>query len=158
MPLQISLFLHGLVVLFLSLNFFSFKRPEVISVDIYTSPAKPKFIDRQHVGSKRSVGVGNDPVSDHHLITEEPVIIFEPPIKQRTEEARLNRYTGQAKLKVLIDTDGSIRDVKLLNSLKYGLDTRAIELVRQVKLSPAKVNGQPVAVVRDFTINFRATD
>ena len=97
------------------------------------------------------------PVADY-LITDEPSVIFEPKNKQRTEEARKNGYTGTARLKILVDTDGNVRDVKLLNELKYGLGERAIEIVKQVKLSPAKINGKPVAVIRDFTITFKATD
>ena len=97
------------------------------------------------------------PIADY-LITDEPSVIFEPKNKQRTEEARKNGYTGTARMKILVDTEGNVRDVKLLNSLKYGLDERAIEIVKQVKLSPAKVNGKPVAVIRDFTITFKATD
>jgi TonB family protein len=97
------------------------------------------------------------PVADY-LITDEPSVVFEPKNKQRTEEARKNGYTGTARLKILIDETGIVRDVKLINSLKYGLDERAIELAKQVKLSPAKVNGKPVAVIRDFTITFKATD
>lgn len=97
------------------------------------------------------------PVADY-LITDEPSVIFEPKNKQRTEEARKNGYTGTARMKILVDTEGNVRDVKLLNELKYGLGERAVEIVKQVKLSPAKVNGKPVAVIRDFTITFKATD
>lgn len=97
------------------------------------------------------------PVADY-LITDEPRVISEPKNKQRTEEARKNGYTGTSRMKILVDTEGNVRDVKLLNSLKYGLDERAVEIVKQVKLSPAKVNGKPVAVIRDFTITFKATD
>ncbi len=97
------------------------------------------------------------PVADY-LITDEPAVIFEPKNKQRTEEARKNGYTGTARMKILVDIEGNVRDVKLLNELKYGLGERAIEIVKQVKLSPAKVNGKPVAVIRDFTITFKATD
>ncbi len=97
------------------------------------------------------------PVADY-LITDEPSVIFEPKNKQRTEEARKNGYTGTARMKILVDTNGTVRDVKLLNELKYGLGERAMEIVKQVKLSPAKVNGKPVAVIRDFTITFKATD
>jgi TonB family protein len=97
------------------------------------------------------------PVADY-LITDEPSVIFEPKNKQRTEEARKNGYTATARMKILVDVEGNVRDVKLLNELKYGLGERAIEIVKQVKLSPAKVNGKPVAVIRDFTITFKATD
>ena len=97
------------------------------------------------------------PVADY-LITDEPSIIFEPKNKQRTDEARKNGYTGIAILKILVDETGIVREVKLVNSLKYGLNERAIELAKQIKLSPAKINGKPVAVIRDFTINFKSND
>ena len=71
---------------------------------------------------------------------------------------RQNGYTGIAILKILVDETGIVREVKLVNSLKYGLNERAIELAKQIKLSPAKINGKPVAVIRDFTINFKSND
>lgn len=184
-PLQISILVHGSILLLLVVLD---GRPQdtivsdIIDLDVYTTPlvaTKPMIPSKptravsprqaSDVNTK-SASVSNDqetpensdnavpvPVADY-LITEEPKVISEPKNKQRTDEARKNGYTGTAKLKILIDIYGNVRDVKLLNSLKFGLDERAIELARQVKLSPAKVEGKPVNVIRDFTITFKATD
>lgn len=184
-PLQISILVHGSILLLLVVLD---GRPQdtivsdIIDLNIYTTPlvaTKPMIPSKptravsprqaSDVNTK-SASVSNDqetpensdnavpvPVADY-LITEEPKVISEPKNKQRTDEARKNGYTGTAKLKILIDIYGNVRDVKLLNSLKFGLDERAIELARQVKLSPAKVEGKPVNVIRDFTITFKATD
>ncbi len=97
------------------------------------------------------------PTSDS-LVTQEPSIVFEPKKKERTEEARRNGYTGKARMRVLIDQEGNVREVTLLNELKYGLDLRAIELAKQTKFKPAMMNSNPVTVLREFTVTFKATD
>lgn len=182
LPLQISLLLHGLAVLFLSWDAFSFKPESKFFVDVWMSEEKtdsssaalslplPQFKNTVVDGTKNKVSEqqstqGTQQTEDtswweaaEGAVTEEPVIISEPKNKQRTEEARKHGYTGQARLKIFIDAEGNVQDVKLLNVLKYGLDQRAIDLAKQIRLSPAKINGKPVGVVRDFTINFKATD
>lgn len=92
------------------------------------------------------------------LITEEASIKYEPTKKERTEDARKNGYTGKAYMQILIDREGVVRDVKMLNHLKYGLSERAMELALQTRFYPAKIKNEPVAVSRQFSVTFRATD
>lgn len=176
-PLLVSVLLHG-AVLWAYLSTERFEKYDVIEMSLYTgansvSPSKnvqKKSIQDSSAVLKKAqkdddlstvVTEGEEiyfgAVSDE-LVTEEPKIISEPRIKARTEEARRNAYTGIAKLKIWIDSEGNVRDAKLVNSLKYGLNERAIELAKQIKLTPAKVQGKPVSIVRDFTITFGSTE
>lgn len=96
-------------------------------------------------------------VSDS-LITQDASIKYEPLKKERTEEARKNGYTGKAYLQILIDREGIVREVKILNELKYGLSEKARELALQTRFNPAKIKEEPVAVSRQFSVTFKATD
>lgn len=93
--------------------------------------------------------------ADDFLVTQNVKLIFSPKA-QRTEEARKEGYTGDAQLSLLVDKDGIVRNVQLLNELKFGLGERAIEIAKQLKFSPAQVKGEPVAVRIKFVILFKS--
>jgi len=73
-----------------------------------------------------------------------------------TEAARLNRTQGTVTLRILIDENGDVTDVRVLSGLPDGLNEQAMAAVREAKFKPAMKDGKPVAyrlVVRmDFTI------
>ena len=93
--------------------------------------------------------------ADDFLVTQNVKLIFSPKA-QRTEEARKEGYTGDAQLSLLVDKDGVVRSVQLLNELKFGLGDRAIEIAQQLKFSPAQIKGEPVAVRIKFVILFKS--
>lgn len=175
--LQMSIFIHFVLVVIIFIPKFNsseFESQEIVDFDIKNdsvshSESLPKN-SRSRVEKKESLSSLSEELKvetdefagDFQVVegavTEEPKIISEPPLKQRTEEARKHGYTGTAKLKILIDQEGYVQEVQLMNSLSYGLNERAIELAKQVRLSPARINGKPIPVLRDFTITFKATD
>ncbi len=69
------------------------------------------------------------------------------------EVARQARVTGVVILEIIIDTDGSMRDVKVLRSIPL-LDQAAIDAARQWRYEPTLLNGVPVPVVMTATVNF----
>jgi protein TonB len=44
--------------------------------------------------------------------------------------------------------------VKVLKPLPFGLDQAAVEAVKQWTFKPATLNGQPVEVIFNLTVNF----
>lgn len=75
---------------------------------------------------------------------ERAVITFQP-MPLYTEEARLNRYTGVAKLRVVLDADGTVSSVVPFNALPYGLTEEAIKTAKSIKFIPATLDGVPVS-------------
>jgi len=73
---------------------------------------------------------------------------------QYSEEARKARYQGTVVLEAVVQKDGSVQIVRVVRSLGFGLDEKAIEALRQWKFSPAKQNGVPVAVSLNIEVNF----
>lgn len=61
-----------------------------------------------------------------------------------TEEARHNKTEGTVKLRILIDTDGRVRKVKVIKELPDGLTEAAIRAASEMKFKPAFSNGRPV--------------
>jgi TonB family protein len=77
------------------------------------------------------------------------------PNPQYTEVARKARIQGVVIVEAIIDKSGSVVGVRVLRPLPMGLDAAAVEAVRQWKFQPATLEGQPVDVLYNLTVNFR---
>ena len=64
------------------------------------------------------------------------------------------RTEGPVVLEAIIGEDGSVREVRVLRSIAL-LDEAAIEAVKQWRFSPTRLNGEPVPVLMQVTVNFR---
>jgi periplasmic protein TonB len=90
------------------------------------------------------VHVGGDIKPPRKVVDVAPVY---PPL------ARAARVEGLVILEAVIAEDGSVRDVRLLRSVRL-LDAAAVEAVRQWRFTPTLLNGQPVPVVMAITVAF----
>lgn len=77
------------------------------------------------------------------------------PPPQYTEIARKARIQGVVIVEAIIDKEGNVTNVKVLKGLPMGLDTAASDAVKKWKFKPATLNGKPVAVIYNLTVNFR---
>ena len=77
------------------------------------------------------------------------------PSPQYTEIARKARITGVVIVEAIIDKGGSVTNVKILKGLPMGLDQAAADAVSRWKFEPATLNGKPVAVIYNLTVNFQ---
>ncbi|PYQ30087.1 MAG: hypothetical protein DMF56_10210 [Acidobacteria bacterium] len=71
------------------------------------------------------------------------------------EVARKARISGIVIVECVIDKNGNVRDVKVLKPLPFGLDQAAAEAVEKWKFKPGTLNGQPVDVIFNLTVNFK---
>jgi protein TonB len=72
-----------------------------------------------------------------------------------SEQARKSKFQGAVVLSVVVQKDGSVRDIRVVRSLGLGLDEKAIEAVRQWRFQPGEKNGQPVDVMAQVEVTFR---
>ncbi|HEX9161722.1 MAG TPA: energy transducer TonB [Thermoanaerobaculia bacterium] len=72
-----------------------------------------------------------------------------------TETARTARVTGVVIVEAIIDKTGKVDQVKVLKGLPMGLSEEAEQAVRKWKFRPGTMNGQPVDVIFDLTVNFK---
>ncbi len=71
-----------------------------------------------------------------------------------TEQAARERVTGSVKLRVVIDEQGKVRVLDVLNSIPL-LDEEAIRTVESSwRFSPATKNGRPVPCLSDLVVRF----
>ncbi len=74
---------------------------------------------------------------------------YKPPYP---EEAKKNEIEGTVVLKVTIDEEGVVTDVKVLRGLGFGLDEAAAAAMRKHKFKPAVKDGEKVGTT--ITFNF----
>jgi TonB family protein len=77
------------------------------------------------------------------------------PNPQYTEIARKARIQGVVIVEAIIDKQGNVTEVKILKGLPMGLDQAAADAVSKWKFESATLNGKPVAVIYNLTVNFR---
>lgn len=77
------------------------------------------------------------------------------PSPQYTEIARKARIQGVVIIEAIIDKAGNVTNVKILKGLPMGLDQSAADAVKKWKFKPATLNGKPVAVIYNLTVNFQ---
>lgn len=75
--------------------------------------------------------------------TVRAAITFQPSPRY-TEEALRNGYRGQARLRLLLGADGRVQLVEPLDQLPYGLTEEAVRAAREIKFTPASLDGAPV--------------
>jgi len=70
------------------------------------------------------------------------------------EIARQARYQATTVLMLVVEANGSPRDIQIVRPAGMGLDERAVWAVQQWKFDPAKKDGQPVPVQMSVEVNF----
>lgn len=74
-----------------------------------------------------------------------------------TEEARNAKKEGTVVLSLIVQCDGSVRDIRVTQPLGVGLDERAVGAVKQWRFRPGMRGGAPVnvAVIVEVTFKLR---
>jgi protein TonB len=73
---------------------------------------------------------------------------------QYPDLARKSRVAGVVILEAIIDKDGNVDQVKVLKGLPMGMSEAAEQAVKQWKFKPGTLNGEPVDVIFNLTVNF----
>jgi TonB family protein len=76
------------------------------------------------------------------------------PDPEYSEKARNAKYQGTCVLRLVVDTKGLPRDIRVERPLGLGLDEKAVEAVRQWRFEPAMKDGVPVAVLLAVEVSF----
>jgi len=104
------------------------------------------------IGDGSGGGTGGGPFRAGSGI--EPPRLLREVKAEYTEEARRRNIRGEVLLEIVVKNDGSVGDVRVLQGLGGGLESRAITAVKQWKFAPATRRGQPVDVLVEVAVEF----
>jgi TonB family protein len=80
--------------------------------------------------------------------------ILEIPFAEYTDEARAARTHGDVRLRVVLASDGTVKNIFPTMSLGHGLTESAMKAARQIRFEPAVRNGQPASEFMTFVYEF----
>src|SRR5688572_9335168 len=83
----------------------------------------------------------------------EPTVVFRVQ-PEYSDDARKARVQGTVEVVIIVLPDGTARFDRIVQSLGYGLDQRAIDAVTRWKFTPGKKDGLPVATRVRVSVNF----
>jgi len=104
--------------------------------------------------------VGDAPVwpsPDQLIVVEHEPDLVSMQMPVYPEIARLAHIEGTVLVRVLVDTEGFVRDTRVLQSV-LGLDEAAVTAASTAVFRPARQQGRPVAVWVVVPIEFRLRD
>ena len=87
--------------------------------------------------------------------TVTPPVKVNAPVPQYTEEARRQRIQGVVILQAVVNCQGLVENVTVLQSLDPGLDQNSVDAISRWTFRPAMQNGKAVSVFYNLTVNFR---
>jgi TonB family protein len=105
------------------------------------------------IGPGSGGGTGGGPYRPGSGIT--PPSLLREVKPDYTEDARRRGINGEVELEIVVRSDGTVGDVRLVRGLGAGLDQRAIDAVRQWRFAPARRFGTPVDVLVQIAVEFR---
>jgi TonB family protein len=107
----------------------------------------------QGIGPGSGGGMGGGPYRPGSGI--EPPRLLKEVTADYTEDARRANIEGSVLLEIVVRSDGSVGDPKVIRSLGGGLDQRAVQAVRQWRFAPARRLGTPVDVIVQVSVEFK---
>jgi len=119
----------------------------------HLKPAIPSI--QQHYATRMlgaSQNLGRGPYQPDGLT--QPRATYQPEA-EFSEEARKKKIEGVVTISLLVTADGLPTDLKVVKSVGYGLDEKALEAVSRYRFNPATRDGSPVATRITVQVNFR---
>ncbi|HVG32850.1 MAG TPA: TonB family protein [Pyrinomonadaceae bacterium] len=77
-------------------------------------------------------------------ITTKKARILKKPNPSYTDQAMRERESGEVVLKAVFAADGTVKYIRPVKSLRYGLTEQAIKAAKKIKFEPARICEKPV--------------
>lgn len=117
-------------------------RERLVTLQVYGKPTGPP--------GQRTVYGGGE-VNERARVLEAPEAIY-------TDAARTARIEDDVRLRLILASDGSVRNIFPIKSLPYGLTESAMAAASQIKFRPAIKGGQPASQFATFVYEFKKKD
>ena len=81
--------------------------------------------------------------------------LIDTPAAEYTDEARAAKTRGDVRLRMVLASDGTVKNVFAIKSLPHGLTESAIKTARQIKFEPAIRNAKPASQFITLVYEFK---
>jgi TonB family protein len=105
------------------------------------------------IGPGSGGGTGGGPYRPGSGVTAPQLLHEVRP--EYTEDARRRGITGDVVLEIVVRSNGTVGEIRVMQGLGAGLDARAVEAVRQWRFAPARRAGTPVDVAVEVAVEFK---
>ncbi|HEY7544245.1 MAG TPA: energy transducer TonB, partial [Blastocatellia bacterium] len=111
----------------------------------------------EKAGATESPGGGPSELDFSSGVVSARPMMLNRPRPAYTEKARDEKFNGIARVRVLVGTDGRVKDAKIIQGLPHGLNEQAIRTAFQALFKPAMKQGHPVEywAMLDVEFNIR---
>lgn len=109
--------------------------------------------DGAGIGPGSGGGTGGGPYRPGSGV-EPPRLLREVKANYSDEARRLN-IEGEVELEIVVRSNGTVGEVRVLRGLRGGLNEQAIAAVKQWRFAPARMRGAPVDVVVEVGVEFK---
>jgi protein TonB len=109
--------------------------------------------DGSGIGEGTGGGTGGGPYRPGSGI--EPPSLLREVKPDYSEEARRRGIEGDVVMEIVVEANGRVGQVRVLQGLGYGLDERAAAAVRLWTFKPATRRGSPVSVMVEVAMEFK---
>ena len=83
------------------------------------------------------------------------VRLINAPAAEYTDEARAAKTRGDVRLRLVLASDGTVKNVFAIKSLPHGLTESAMKAARQIKFEPAIRNAKPASQFITLVYEFK---
>ncbi len=131
------------------------KAKAAASLDSINKTAKTNAVPiNTNENSNSTTGAEDQPAYESGNVSVKPRVLKQVQViyPQQAKDARIE---GAVKLAVVINDDGHVRNVKILEGPGYGLNEAAELALKQFLFSPAEVLGQKVPVQIVYVYRFK---
>ena len=121
---------------------------------ITTSPDVPDRPEPMQGSSSQAGGIAANPNRSSPTAGDRMPVVISKVEPDYTPVARKLHVEGTVTFSVLIARDGLIHDIRVIKSLGYGLDAKAIEAIRKWKFEPGVSAGIPADMQAQVVMKF----
>jgi TonB family protein len=109
--------------------------------------------DGAGIGDGSGGGIGGGPYRPGSGV--EPPRLLREVRADYSDEARRANINGEVVLEIVVRSNGTVGEIKVLKGLPMGLNERAIEAVKQWRFAAGRMKGIPVDVVVEVGVEFK---
>jgi protein TonB len=124
-----------------------------INTSLAGKPSSPEALTTEQSQSSQDLAGSTVPL-ESQVVTKKPRVLHQEKVDYPLE-AETARIEGAVKLSVVVNSQGQVVEVKVLEGPGYGLNEAAAHALKKFRFSAAEKDGEKVSVRLNYIYRFR---